>query len=130
MTVPVPVQIPVTSSWQVVDWLDRSYSSSPAGADGLATITLPALADNERWQVTHSVVSCTSSTTTQVRHYVDSVAVANLRDGSALGNFNVGDWPQGLWIPPGRVLVTQWVGCSVGAVATLALQATILRRTS
>lgn len=129
MTVPVPTTLPSTSGWQVADWLDRSFSSAPAGADGLATITLPQLPSNERWQLTHAVVSCTSTSTTQARHYLDGVAPAALRDGSNSGNFDVGDWPMGLWIPPGRALVTQWSGCSSGAVATLNVQAVILRQT-
>jgi hypothetical protein len=130
VTVPLPSPLSVTSGWQVVDWLDRSYVSDPAGADRAATITLPALADNERWQLTHMLVGCTSTTPTQVRLYLDSAANNNLRDGSSGGNFDVADWPQGLWIPPGRALVARWAGCSAGSVATLTLQATILRRTT
>lgn len=129
MTIPLPQPLPVTSGWQVVDWLDRSWTSDPAGADGVATITLPALPTDERWQLSHAVVGCTSSAATRVRHYLDGVSNGNLRDGSSAGNFDVGDWPQGLWIPPGRALISRWTGCDVGAVATLALQATILRRT-
>lgn len=130
MTVPLPSPLAVTSGWQVVDWLDRSYVSGPAGTDGTAVITLPALADNERWQLTHTVIGCTSTTATQLRLYLDSAANTNLRDGSSSGNFDVADWPQGLWIPPGRTLIARWAGCSAGAVATLALQAAILRRVS
>jgi len=129
MTIPVPSALPSTSSWQVADWLDRNWSSDPAGSDGVALITLPALPDNERWQLTHSVVGCTSATATRVRHYLDSVTNGALREGSDKGNFDVADWAQGLWVPPGRVLITRWTGCTPGAVATLALQATILRRT-
>jgi hypothetical protein len=130
VTVPLPSPLSVTSGWQVVDWLDRSYVSTPAGADATATITLPTLADDERWQLTHMLVGCTSSTATQLRLYLDSAANNNLRDGSSSGNFDVADWPQGLWVPPGRTLIARWAGCSAGAVATLTLQATILRRVS
>jgi hypothetical protein len=128
VTVPVPFPLPATSSWTVADWLDRPYISDPAGSDGVATITLPPLPDNERWQLTHAVVSCTSAAATQMRLYFDSAAIPNLRDGSSAGNFNVADWPQGLQVPPGRALLARWDGCDPGAVATLALQATILRR--
>lgn len=128
MTIPVPVTLPSTSAWAVADWLDRSYTSGPAGADGLATITLPTLPDNERWQLSHVVVACTSGTVTKVRLYLDGITGAGLRDGSSSGGFDVADWALGLWVPPGRTLIAQWAGCAAGAVATLNLQATILRR--
>jgi hypothetical protein len=127
VTVPVPFPLPVTSGWQVVDWIDRPYQA-PAGAGGVALVTVPPLPDNERWQLTHMVVSCTSSTATQVRLYLDDVTAVDLRDGSLTGNFDVADWPQGLWLPPGRSLLARWTGCSAGTTATLALQATVLRR--
>ena len=129
MTIPVPSALPSTSSWAVADWLDRSWTSDPAGADGVALITLPALGDSERWQLTHMVVGCTSSAATRARLYLDSTSNGTLRDGSNVGNFDVADWPMGLWIPPGRSLLARWTGCTPGAVATLAVQATILRRT-
>lgn len=127
MTIPLPAPLPVTSGWQVIDWLDRSYVA-PAGTDGTAVITLPPLADNERWQLTHAVIGCTSTTATQLRLYLDGVANTGLRDGSTTGNFDVADWPQGLWVPPSRALIARWTGCSTGAVATLTLQGTILRK--
>jgi hypothetical protein len=127
MSTPLPYALPVTSGWSLVDWLDHAYPSSPAAADGLATLTLPALDYNQRWQLTHALVSCTSTSSTRLRLYVDNVAVPFLRDGSDKGNFDVADWAMGLMIPPGRALIAQWTGCSVGAVGTLALQANIYR---
>lgn len=128
MTVPLPQPLPVTSGWQPVDWLDRPFNSDSAGVDGVALLTLPALADDERWQLTHAVASCTSAAETRMRMYLDSVGNGTFRDGTDSGNFNVADWPQGLWVPPGRSLLARWTGCDVGAVGTLALQATIWRR--
>jgi hypothetical protein len=128
VTVPLPTTLPVVSGWQLVDWLDRSWSSNPAGGDGIALITLPALADNERWQLTHVVAGCTSTSTTQMRLYLDTVSNAGLRDGTSSGNFDVADWAMGLWVPPGRSLLARWAGCSTGSAATLNLQAAIYRR--
>jgi hypothetical protein len=128
VTVPLPTTLPVVSGWQLVDWLDRSWTSPAAGSDGVALITLPERPDNERWQLTHVVVGCTSSTATQMRLYLDSVSNAGLRDGTSTGNFDVADWAMGLWIPPGRTLLARWSGCSTGAVGTLNLQATVYRR--
>jgi hypothetical protein len=129
MTVPVPTSVPATSGWAVFDWLDRSYSTPAAGADGVALLTRPPVPEDQRWQVTHMVVGCTSATATQMRLYFDDVSNGNLRDGTSSGGFDVADWPQGLWVPPGRALVARWTGATVGAVGTLTLQATILRRT-
>jgi hypothetical protein len=128
VTVPVPYPLPVTTGWQVADWLDHPYTSAPADAGGVALIELPPLPDYERWQLTHMVVGCTSASDSQLRLYLDSVTNAQLRDGSRTGNFDVADWPQGLWIPPGRSLLARWTSCTPGAVATLTLQATIFRR--
>lgn len=130
MTVPVPTALPSTSSWSAVDWLDKTYTSEPAAADGTAQITLPALPDTDRWQLTHMVAGCTSAGASQMRLYIDDVADQNLRDGTSSGNFDVADWPMGLWIPPSRSLVAAWTSCDPGSVATLTLQAVIYRRTS
>lgn len=129
MTVPVPQPIPTTSQWQLVDWLDATYTSSPA-AGGVALITLDQLPDYERWQLTHMVAGCTSAAQTSMRLYLDSVANGSLRDGTATGNFDVADWPMGLMIPPSRSLLARWTGCNDGDVATLTVQANILRRVS
>jgi hypothetical protein len=128
VTLPLPVPLAVTSGWEVVDWLDRAYPSDPADANGNATVQLSPLADNERWQLSHAVIRCTSTTVTQLRLYLDSISDNGLRDGSDKGNFDVADWAMGLWVPPGRALLARWTGCSAGAVATITLQATILRR--
>lgn len=128
MTLPVPSALPATSSWAVADWLDRSYSTA-AAAGGVALLTLPAVPDNERWQLTHMVAGCSSTAATSMRLYLDSVSPASFRDGTDRGNFDVADWPMGLWIPPGRQLLAQWTGCSAGAVGTLTVQAVIFRRT-
>jgi hypothetical protein len=74
------------------------------------------------------VIRCTSSTATTMRLYLDYVQDKGLRDGSSAGNFDVADWAMGLMVAPSRSLVAQWAGCSAGAVATLTVQANILRR--
>jgi hypothetical protein len=124
----LPTPLPVVSGWNVADWLDRSFVSDPAGADGVALLTLPAVPDGERWQLTHAVVSCTSTTDTQLRIYLDAVGARNLRDGSQNGGFDVADWSPGLWVPPGRTLLARWTGATTGAYGTLTLQATIWRQ--
>jgi hypothetical protein len=125
----LPTPLPVVGGWQVADWLDRSYVSDPAGADGVALLTLPTVPDGERWQLTHMVCACTSTAATRMRLYFDAVNDRNFRDGSLSGNFDVADWPQGLWVPPGRTLLARWTGADPGTVGTLTLQAVLFRRT-
>lgn len=126
MSVHLPEPIATTSTWALVDWLDRSVTSAPA-VGGVATLNLDALDYNIRWQLTHVVVSCTSSNATQLRLYLDAPGLAGLRDGSSSGNFDVSDWAMGLMVPPSRALIAQWTGCADGDVGTLNLQANIYR---
>jgi hypothetical protein len=129
--VPLPQSTSVVAAWSLVDWLDRPYISAPAAADGTALITLDALADNERWSLTHAVIGAvTLASNPQMRFYFDAVSNPNLRDGSRTGAFDVGDWPAGLKIPPGRALLARWTGLNPGDVAFLTLQADIYRRVS
>lgn len=124
----LPQPLSSTSGWQVNDWIDRSWTSQPASG-GIAEIDLDQLPADTRWVLTHMVVGCTSTSTTSLRLYLDQVANNALRDGTDAGNFNVADWAPGLMIPPSRTLIARWSGCSDGAIATLTLQATVLRLT-
>jgi hypothetical protein len=128
MSTPLPYALPVTSSWSLVDWLDRTYDAT-ADASGVALITLDQLPDNERWQLTHMVAGCNSTAMTSMRLYLDQVANGSLRDGTGSGNFDVADWPMGLMVPPARSLLARWTGCNPGDRAFLTVQANILRRT-
>ena len=129
MTVPAPYPLPVVSGWQVTDWLDRSQFATTDDT-GTATITLGPVPDNERWQLTHCVAGCLSTAIPTLRHYLDDVSDTNLRDGTDDGRFGVSEWPMGLWIPPGRALLSVWTGADPGVKAVLTVQATIYRRTS
>lgn len=122
----LPQPIASTSQWQLADWLDQSYQSPPA-AGGSAQIVLPQLAYNERWELTHMVVGCTSATPTSLRLYRDNVANPNLRDGSSTGNFDVADWASGLKLLASSGLIAVWNGATDGAIATLTLQANVYR---
>jgi hypothetical protein len=122
----LPQPIASTSQWQLSDWLDQSYTSA-AAAGGIAQIVLPQLPYNERWELTHMVVGCTSSTATSLRLYRDSASNPNLRDGSSTGNFDVADWAAGLKVLASSGLIAVWNGASDGAVATLTVQANIYR---
>jgi len=128
MTVLLPQPLPVSGGWTLVDWLDTSATSDPAGADGIATITFDQLDTATRWQLTHMVAFCTSSAAPQMRLYLSYIAPAGLRDGTNTGVFDVADWPMGLMVPPSAQLIARWTGCNAGDVATLTLQANVFRR--
>jgi hypothetical protein len=127
MTVPVPYSLPVSSSWQLVDWADKTYTGT-ADAGGVALVTLDPLPDFERWQLTHMVAGAQTTAAPQMRLYLDQVANASLRDGTSSGAFDVADWPAGLMVPPGRQLLARWTGCNPGDPVFLTLQANIFRR--
>lgn len=126
MSVLLPQPLPATGGWQVVDWLDATFTSQPA-AGGKATITLDPLPSDTRWQLTHAVAFCATSAQPSMRLYLGTEAPVALRDGTDAGAFNVADWPMGLMVPPAQSLVAVWSGCDDGDVATLTLQANILR---
>lgn len=126
MAIGVPTFLPVATSWAVVDWIAPTWTATAAG--GVATIELDQLESYEMWLVDHMVAQCTSTTGTAMRLYADTVSARNLRDGTDTGNFDVSDWPAGLLVRPSSSLIAQWTGCSAGAVATLTLQARIMRQ--
>lgn len=129
MTVPAPYSVPAVSGWAVADWLDKPQTAV-ADDSGTVTITLGPVPDNQRWQLTHCVAGCESTAVPVLRHYLDDVGDTNLRDGTDDGRFGVSEWPMGLWIPPGRTLLSVWTGADPGARAVLTVQATIYQRTS
>lgn len=130
MTIPLPQPLPTTSGWQLVDWLDESFTSAPAGTDGVATITLDQLPTDTRWQLTHMVAFCQSAAAPQMRLHLNSVGPTCLRDGTNSGTFDVADWPMGLMVPPAVSLLARWTGCAAGDAVFLTVQANILRKVS
>ena len=80
------------------------------------------------WLVDHMVCVSDSAAKTTMRLYLDSITPRRIRDGSASGNFDVGDWPGGLLVPARSSLIAQWTGATNGAVGVLALQARVYRR--
>lgn len=127
---PVIVPLPVAGSasgWAVVDFLNLTVRTAPA-AGGAAALQLDQLDMNELWLIDHAVLSCTSTTPTTARWYLDTPDPLRLLDGSDSGNFDVGEWSNGLQIPPSSSLVMQWTGASDGAIGSATVQARRLRR--
>jgi hypothetical protein len=128
MGINLPVQIATPSaSWTLIDYVTL-VRSSPAAAGGLCTATFDQLAPGDRLLIDHAIVSCTSSTPTILRMYLDAVSPLTMLDGSDAGNFDVADWPNGLAIAPTRTLTVQWSGASAGGIGTITLQARLLRQ--
>lgn len=115
------------SGWRLVDYVTRRASTAPA-TDGTAVVELDQLADDELWLIDHAVVSCDSTTPTIMRWYESAVTDFALLDGTATGNFDVGDWPAGLHVRPTQSLIAAWFGADDGAVGHVVIQARVLRR--
>ena len=128
MSIVVPVQVDGSAAgWTLHDFLELVETSPPA-AGGRAMITFDQLDPDEMLLVDHAVVVCTSTTATTVRLYADRVDPLAVLDGSAAGNFDVAEWPNGLQLRPSTSLIVVWDGCSAGAVGTITLQTRSLRR--
>lgn len=127
MSLILPTQVGTASSWALIDYASRSVRSDPA-VGGLATIDLGQIGDTEMWLIDHAVVACNSATPTELRWYRSTVADQSLLDGTGTGNFDVGDWPNGLQLHPSESLIAQWTGAADGAVGIVAVQFRLLRR--
>ena len=127
MSVILPGALPSAAGWALADYRTLRARTGPA-AGGIATVTLEQLAGDQMWLIDHAVVACTSSTPTEVRWYETTPADVGLLDGTARGNFDVADWPNGLQLIPSQSLVVQWTGASDGAVGTVTLQYRLMRR--
>jgi hypothetical protein len=123
----LPVSVGSAAGWQLSDYRELTIVSQPAAA-GSATAYGPQLDVAELWLIDHAVCSCTSAAQTDLRLYGGQVSPGSLLDGSASGNFDVSDWPNGLQLQPTRQLVAVWTGADAGSVGTLTLQCRVLRR--
>lgn len=123
----LPVQTAVAAGWNLIDYRATQRQSAPAVA-GVAQLELEQLDADEMWLIDHAVVACTSSSATSVRLYAGAVSDVALIDGSASGNFDVADWPNGLLLPSSSNLIARWSGASAGAVGTLTVQLRVMRR--
>lgn len=106
----------------------RKRLMATAGADGVALISVPPVPDNELWFVDRMVAQCKSSTKTEALIYAGDVTDANIIDGSRSGNLDFADLATPHLIPGTVQMQAQWTGASVGAVARLYVQYTVLRR--
>ncbi len=116
------------TGWTLTDYIPAGRGVSEAAAGGSCSVLFDQIDPNELWLMTHAVISCTSSTPTSCRWYVDGIDPGRLLDGSDSGNFDVADWPMGLILGPSTALLVVWDGASDGAIGTFTLQAHVQRR--
>jgi hypothetical protein len=115
------------TGWGFSDWSQVRLSAT-ADASGVATVTCPQVDPSTQWLVDRLVVQSTSTASASVKLYDSTVAPASVLDGTATGNLNSADYPQGLLIRPAASLIAQWTGATPGAVCTLTAQVRIFRR--
>jgi hypothetical protein len=117
------------TGWALADYRQISYVSGKATA-GTMTATADQLDTAELWLIDRAVVYTTSTAATALRLYTGAVAPGRLLSGSASGNFDEADYPQGLLIPAGGQLLAVWTGADNNAIGTVNLQVRVLRQVS
>lgn len=127
MTTQLPTALVPASPWGVYDFR-RLTAKSGAASGGVAQAELLQVPQDELWLLERAVVHCTSTATTAARLYLDTVAPTAMLDGSRSGNFDVADNGAPIQVPGGSVLICQWTGADDGAIGTLRVQVTVLKR--
>ena len=126
----LPTAVGAAVPWTLYDFLQRQLKSDPADADGVITLELPQIAQDELWLIDRLVVQCDSVAATEARLYVDLVEPTRILDGTRSGNFDVADEAAPIQLPGASTLICQWTGADPGSVAHLRLQATVMKRTT
>lgn len=113
-------------AWMPVDWIDKFGVSQPAGADGLAEVIFDEVPGGYAWRLHTLNVSSTSTADPDALIYIGEALPQFLRAGSNNGNQ---DTAEGfLLVPAGHYLRVRWVGCSSGAISTVAIQGELLEQ--
>jgi hypothetical protein len=113
--------------YSVLDWTTQAQASTPAGADGLCTVTFGPAPAGELWLADRYTVECTSSSSSDCFVYVGlDIRPANLRDATGSGNLDIADNNSPLLVPGTLSLFFQWRSASLGAIATASVQYRVL----
>lgn len=121
----LPVQGSATSQWKVWDYRSAQLKSDPAPASGIVRCEMRSpVPDNELWFIDRMLVQCSSAARTFAFIYANERVI----DGTSGGNFNPADFATPHLIKSTEVLAGQWSGASVGSIAQLYVQYTVLRR--
>ena len=100
-------------------------ASSPACtiAGGSVMAQFPPVPDDYFWSIEQISVSCTSTTTTTAKVYIDTpVADINVIAATLAGNSDQDDINSPIILLPTKYLYVVWTNCSLGAVGSARLQ--------
>ena len=100
-------------------------ASSPACmiAGGSVTAQFPPVPYDYFWSIEQISVSCTSTTTTTAKVYVDTpTADINVIAATLAGNSDQDDVNSPIILLPTKYLYVVWTNCSLGAVGSVRLQ--------
>ena len=100
-------------------------ASSPACtiAGGSVTAQFPPVPYDYFWSIEQISVSCTSTTTTTAKVYVDTPAQdINVIAATLAGNSDQDDVNSPIILLPTKYLYVVWTNCSLGAVGSVRLQ--------
>ena len=99
----------------------RSPACSSAG--GSVTAQFPPVPYDYFWSIEQISVSCTSTTTTTAKVYVDTpMADINVIAATLAGNSDQDDVNSPIILLPTKYLYVVWTNCSIGAVGSVRLQ--------
>lgn len=85
-----------------------------ADAAGVATLELGAPPLESWWLIGRIVVRTNSAAATEARVFVGEVVDTNEEDATPSGNLDSADYPRGLYVAGGALLIVQWTGAAVG----------------
>lgn len=103
---------------EVLTWLS---ATTPAAAGGVATVTVATVPAGQTWLVYRLTIANNSTSTPAFALYAGSVAAANLRDQTPIGDANSADMASPIQFTAGQAIIAQWTACSAGAVGTVNL---------
>lgn len=106
----------------------RRRGETIADASGVAVLQLGAPPLESWWLVGRLVVRTNSAAATEARVYVGEVTPTNQEDATPSGNLDVADYPQGLHVAGGALLIVEWTGATVGATCYASAQVAELTR--
>jgi hypothetical protein len=109
----------VATAFVVSQYVDADQTAKVA-ADGTATITFGPVPPGHVWRVSRVAVQGFGPGTCNL--YVGDHLPQDLRDGSATGAFDIGEYPSPLSVPATQNLVLAWAGMTAATVVTGAIQ--------
>jgi len=121
-------QAPGSVDFAVVDYITAPITTDPAGADGLCTARFDPPGGSDSWLVDRITVTNTSTAETTCHVYVGTTGLDGLRDLTVVGNNDIADESQPIYVPTGVPLIVQWEGADPGAVGHVNVSYRLVQR--